>query len=347
MGINMQLIQIKVMRKKYYIGIDIAAKTLAVSVIKVAGEPEILAMGFENSPAGIKDLFRALRKLKVKLEDCWFCFEHTGNYGLLLSVTLQECNCTFSAVPALEIKQSQGVQRGKTDAADARQIATYALVHAHKLKPTQLPGKTLLMLKELLSYRYLLVRNRTQLKNSIKSRKLLLEIIDNQWMLTDIQERIEALNNDIKKTEKMVADTIAGTELENNYQLAKSVTGVGLVTAAAMIVHTQNFTSFDNSRKFNSFAGIAPFKYESGTSIRGKTKVSNYANKWLKTLLYNAANSAVMHDPELKAYYDRKALKSKNHNSVINAVASKIVGRVFAVINRQSPFVNIYALKMN
>jgi len=335
------------MRKKYYVGIDIAAKTLAVSVVKTAGEPEILVGEFSNTSTGLKQLFRLLRKLKIEIEECWFCFEHTGNYGLLLSVTLQELGCTYSAVPALEIKQSQGVQRGKTDSADARQIATYALVHSHKLKPTQLPGKTLLLIKELLSFRYFLVRSRTQLKNSLKSRKLLSQVIDNKWMIKDMEHKIAQLNKDIGKTEKKITDAIAGSDLENNYKLAKSVTGVGLVTAAAMIVHTQNFTVFEDSRKFNSFAGIAPFKYESGTSIRGKTQVSNYANKWLKTLLYNAANSAVMYDPELKAYYQRKVQKNKNHNSVINAVASKIVGRVFAVINRQSPFVNVYALKIN
>lgn len=335
------------MRKTYYVGIDIAAKTLAVSIMKSAGEPEIFAQEFSNSPAGLKNLFRVLKRMKISFEDCWFCFEHTGNYGLLLSITLQELGCIFSAVPALEIKQSQGVQRGKTDAADARQIATYALVHSHKLKPTQLPGKKLLLVKELLSFRGLLVRNRTQIKNSLKSRQLLSPIIDNKWMIKDMQKQIILLDEKIKKAQLEINQTIAGTDLENNYKLAKSVTGIGPITAAAMIVHTQNFTAFEDSRKFNSFAGIAPFKYESGSSIRGKTKVSNYANKWLKTLLYNAANSAVRNDQELKIYYQRKVAKNKNHNTVINAVASKLVGRVFAVINRQSPFVNLYALKMN
>jgi transposase len=335
------------MRKKYYVGIDIAAKTLAVSVMITAGEPEVLSLEIPNSEAGIKSLFRALKKLKIKPEDCWFCFEHTGHYGLLLSVILNEKGYCFSVVPALEIKSSQGIQRAKTDAADAKQIATYALVHAHKLRQTLLPGKTLLLLKELLSYRNLLVKSKTQLKNSIKSRRLLSKVIDNKWMLRDMDKAIEKLETDIRKTEKAMIDALTGTELENNYKLARSVKGVGLVTSVGMIVYTQNFTSFTNSRKFNSYAGIAPFKHESGSSIRGKTKVSNYANKWFKTLLYNAANSAVMHDMELKRYYERKIAQNKHHLSVINSVASKIVGRVFAVINRQSPFVNVYALKIN
>ena len=335
------------MRKNYVVGIDIAAKTLAVAVIKSASGPEILSLEIANSEAGVKSLFRALKKMKIEPSDCWFCFEHTGHYGLLLSVMLEERDCCFSVVPALEIKSSQGIQRGKTDAADAKQIATYAFVHAHKLRATVLPGKVLLLLKELLSYRTLLVKMKTQLTNSSKSRKLLSKIMDNAWMLTDIAVAIKKLEMDIKKTEKAMISAIAGTELENNHKLVSSVSGVGLITSVAMLVYTQNFTAFDNSRKFNAYAGTAPFKYESGSSIRGKTKVSNYANKWFKTLLYNAANSAVLHDPELKAYYRRKVLQNKHHLSIINSVASKIVGRVFAVVSRQSPFVNIYATKMN
>ena len=144
-----------------------------------------------------------------------------------------------------------------------------------------------------------------------------------------------------------MAEAIKGTELENNHKLAMSVAGIGLITSVAMLVYTQNFTSFDSSRKFNSYAGIAPFKHESGSSIRGKTRVSNYANEWFKTLLYNAANSAVMHNPEFKSYYQRKIAQNKHHLTVINSVASKIVGRVFAVINRQSPYVNIYATQLS
>jgi transposase len=334
------------MRKIYWIGIDIASKTLAVSVIKTAGEPELLNLTVSNSGAGIKTLFTTLRKHQINPKDCWFCFEHTGNYGLLLAISLQEKKYTYSLVPAMEIKSSQGVQRGKTDATDAKQIATYALVHNHKLKPSQLPGRNLLLIKELLSYRNLLVKTRTKFKNSIQSRQLLSRLIDNKWILTDLSRRVQELNEQIKRTEITIEDTIAHSELSNNYDLVKSVKGIGLVTAAALVSLTNNFTSFDSSREFNSYAGIAPFKHESGTSIRGKTKVSNYANKWIKTILYNAANSAVMYDPELKSYFKRKRAQNKNHTSIINAVASKVVARAFAVVHRQTPFVSTYAQKI-
>lgn len=334
------------MVKKYSVGIDIAAKSLAISVLAHPTAPELVAITVDNSIQGISSLFGALRKAGIKAKDCWFCFEHTGNYGLLLGVSLQKRNCTFSSVAALEIKSSQGVQRGKTDAADARQIAMYAAVNRHKLKPCKLPEKSLLMIKELLSYRSQLIKIRTQLKNSIKSRRLLGKLIDNKWVLCDLQEQVLGLNERVKKADKAIEEVVEQSELAGNYHLAKSVKSIGPVIAAAMVVYTNNFAGFDTSRQFSSYAGIAPFRYESGSSIRGKTKVSNYANKRIKTLLYNAANTAIVHDPEMRAYYLRKRALNKHHCSITNAVAAKLIGRIFAVVKRQTPYVSTYAQKI-
>jgi transposase len=335
------------MTKNYSVGIDIASKELVLCAIEKPGQAELISFTVENSISGMKSMIKELRKAKIRSEDCWFCFEHTGNYGLLLSCFLQQNNITFTSVAALEIKQSQGVKRGKTDALDARSIAIYAAVNRHKLKPSKLLDESLLMIKELLSYRDQVVRIRTQLKNSLKSRKFLKGLIDNTWILADIKKQIGTLDNKVKKIEEALRVEIAkNKDLQMNFTLAKSVKGVGIIVAAFMLVHTNNFTAFDNSRQFNSYAGVAPFKHESGSSIRGKTRVSNYSNKQMKTLLYNAANSAVVHDPELKNYYKRKREENKPHLSVINAVAAKIVGRTFAVVKRGTPYVNTYAQKL-
>lgn len=335
------------MTKKFSVGIDIASKELVVSIIENPAQAELAAMKVENSIKGMKFILKELRKLKIKPDECWFCFEHTGNYGLLLSCFLQQNNITFTSVAALEIKQSQGIRREKTDSADAHSIAVYAAVNRHKLTPSKPADENLLMIKELLSYRDQLVRIRTQFKNSLKSRTFLKNIIDNTWILADIRKQIIMLDKKIEKTEEAVRMEIeSNKDLQMNFTLAKSVKGVGVIIAAFLLVHTNNFTAFKNSRQFNSYAGVAPFRHESGSSIRGKTRVSGYANKQMKTLLYNAANSAVIHDPELKNYYRRKREQNKPHLSVINAVAAKIIARTFAVVNRGTPYVNTYAQKI-
>ena len=74
--------------------------------------------------------------------------------------------------------------------------------------------------------------------------------------------------------------------------------------------------------------------------------VSSLANKRVKALLHNGACSAITHDNELKLYYKRKLAEGKNKMSVLNAVACKLVYRAFAVIKRQSPYVNLIQYKV-
>lgn len=118
-----------------------------------------------------------------------------------------------------------------------------------------------------------------------------------------------------------------------------SIPGIGLVTAVALILVTNNFTAFDDSRKFASYCGIAPFEHTSGSSIQGKTKTSHLANKRIKALLSNCAATAIQFDEELKNYYQRKLREGKPKMVVLNAVRAKLIGRVFATINRGTEYV--------
>ena len=87
--------------------------------------------------------------------------------------------------------------------------------------------------------------------------------------------------------------------------------------------------------------GIAPYEYSSGSSVNGKSQTSRLANKKIKILLANGANSAIVHDKELKQYFWRKVEMGKPKMLVINAVKSKMIHRVFAAIKRGSGFVDI------
>jgi transposase len=120
-----------------------------------------------------------------------------------------------------------------------------------------------------------------------------------------------------------------------------SITGIGIVNAVMLIICSNNFQGITNARSFACYCGVAPFEYSSGTSVRGKTRVSNLANKKMKANLTNAARSAVVHNNELRIYYKRKREEGKAHGTVMNAVKFKIISRAFAVIKRQTPFVKI------
>lgn len=316
--------------KSIFIGVDISKDTLDYAFCIDSSIEIKQSYQVANSVKGICKMINQANKYKKPL---WFCFEHTGNYGLLLAHQLQSLGLNYSMF--------LGIVRGKSDAVDAIRIAGYAAINSHKLKPTQLPGEGLLKIKSLLTYRSQLVKMLRQFKNSRKSHLVSSESVDVGLILNDIDNNISLLMQKIDEMEKQVAEIISNDQqIKSNFKKACTVKGIGLVIAAYMLVYTNNFTAFENPRKFNCYAGLAPFEYTSGSIIRGKTKTSRLRNKTMKSLLYNGANSAANNDYQLKMYYKRKLQQGKPHMLIMNNIACKLVYRVFAVVNRQEPYVN-------
>jgi len=160
------------------------------------------------------------------------------------------------------------------------------------------------------------------------------------------QEMIKALDKEVGKLEKRLREIIKGDKLLNEqFKLVSSVKGVGEQTSMYIIVYTNAFTLFDDSRKFASYSGIAPFPNRSGTSIRGRDSVSPMANLKMKSLLSNCATSAITCNPEMTEYYERRLASGKDKMSTINVVRNKLLGRVFAAVKRGTPYVDTMKYK--
>jgi transposase len=333
----------KFTKKKVFIGIDISKDQLDLGLLKEENYGFFEDKKVSNSFSGFETILKWIEKKDVKLEDCLFCMEHTGTYGLLFFAWLSQMELDFTVEPGLKIKRSIGVTRGKNDKIDAHRIADYAYSNKAKLEPFIMPSALLIQIKQLLTYRDQLTRVRTSLKNSLKSHCQYERVSGLKNITEEITSQIEEFGQRIENIEKQIESLIeSDKELEKNYKLATSVKGIGFVIATFMLVTTNNFTSFENGRKYACYSGIAPFEHTSGTSIRGKTRVSNLANKKMKSLLSNGSNSACKWDPELKNYYKRKIAEGKDHNLVINSISCKLVNRVFAVVKRQTPYVLTY-----
>ncbi len=333
----------KIKKKKWFIGIDISKESIDAALMGENEPDRFVENKFSNDLKGFESMKEWLIKHKAKPSECLFCMEHTGTYGLLLFAWLNHQEADFCVEPGLQIKHSQGMTRGKNDKVDARRIAQYAMDHKARLTPYVLPSENLVRIRQLLTYRDQLVRVRTGLKNSLQSHQEYEQVTSWDYVTKDIQKQIRQLDESIDQAEKQVLGIIESeSSLKKNFTLATSVKGIGLVIAAVMLVTTNNFTGFENGRKYACYAGIAPFPYDSGTSIKGKTQVSYLANKQIKTLLSNGANSAKSFDPEIRAYYKRKREEGKEHKSVINAISCKLVNRVFSVVKRQTPYVITY-----
>lgn len=324
----------------YFIGIDISKDSFDASYCSEEQPDKFFHKKFANSVAGCRQLLTWLKKQKVVLGHCFFAMEHTGWYTLELCCFLQDKQLTFALYSPLHLKRSLGLARGKNDRVDAQRLAHYAFLHRHALTPTQLPSASLLKLKNLFAFRERLIKTQASLKQTIGDLKDTSHLIDNRFIIKQSEKQLKLIEQQVRQTEKQIEAAIKEDEqLQKSLKLLCSIPGIGLVTAVALILATNNFTTFSDSRKFASYCGVAPFEHTSGSSIRGKTKTSHLANKRIKALLSNGAASAIQSDEELKTYYHRKLSEGKPPMVVINAVRAKLINRAFATINRGTEYV--------
>ena len=326
------------MKKNQIIGIDVSKSKLDVFIHSTL-QHFIVTNDSKGFAILLEEIFKSL---KCRKQDLLFCFENTGKYSKPLSVFLYSQEILFVMAPALEIKKSLGITRGKNDKIDARRIARYAFEKQDRLTPTVLPGEKIDRIKSLLSLREKLIKHRTAYKNGITDLKDCYREGET-LIIKDIQKRlITALNDEINHVEKEISAIIKMDDLvETNFKLITSVRGIGKILGFYLIAFTENFTSFIDARSFACFAGIAPFANSSGTMI-GKSKVHPYANKQLKSLLNMAAMSAIQHKGEYREYYNKRLEIGKNKMSSLNIIRNKILFRVFAVVKRGSPYVDLY-----
>jgi transposase len=300
---------------------------------------------FKNNNKGFKEMILWVDK-HIHAEQCkaLYAFEHTGLYSLALSVFLTKNETPYILIPGLELKRSLGISRGKTDRVDARFIALYAYRRRDEIKPYKLPSKNLLDLRRLLALRDKLIKQRSGYKATKTEIKQILTKKDHIVYFKVHSDMIKALTKQIKLVEKQLMSLVnEDEELQKMFNLITGIKGVGMLTALFMIAYTNGFTLFENHRKFASYAGIAPFPYQSGISIKGKSKVHPFANKKFKSLLTNCAVNAIVTNAEMKQYYLRRIEEGKSKMSTINIIRNKLLARIFAVVNRGTPYVNICA----
>lgn len=328
------------MKFTYFIGVDISKDSFDVCFCSEQHPDRFVHQKFANSAVGCRQLLTWLKRQKLTLDHCFFAMEHTGWYTLELCCFLQDQQLAFALYSPLHLKRSLGLARGKNDRVDAQRIAHYVFLHRHELTATLLPSASLLKLKNLFAFRERLIKSQTSLKQTIKDLKDTAHLVDNKFIIKESEKQLKLVKEQVSQTEKQVENTIKeDDQLQTTLRLLCSIPGIGLVTAVALILATNNFTAFSDSRKFASYCGVAPFEHTSGTSIRGRTKTSHLANKRIKTLLSNGAATAIQFDEELKAYFHRKVAQGKPKMVVINAVRAKLINRVFATINRGTEYV--------
>lgn len=316
-------------------GMDVSKKTLDCHLF--VQQKSLLAVS--NNAKGFRTLNRWLRKEVKNLNGLLVVMEYTGIYTYQVEHFLDQQKIKFVKRPALDIKRSLGMVRGKSDKIDAKFISKYGWMRKEELQPMSVLSDTQLELQQLMSHRDKLVSDHASYQSKLKELTAQMGKKINKLMVASMKEVMKVLAMEIKETEKAIKQLIGTDEpLQTNYKLACSVTGIGFATAVHLLIATENFTRFSDVRKLICYCGVAPFEHSSGTSIKGKVRVSHLANKKLKSLLTMAAISAIQHDPELKAKYEQKVKEGKAKMCVINIIRAKLIERVFAVIRKQEAY---------
>ena len=321
-----------------FVGVDISKNTLDAAIYP-AKDKKLDFLHFDNTQKGLGEMMTWLKRRGVKPSEMIICAEHTGVYTNPLIAFTDKKGLALSLNSPLDIKHSMGIARGKNDAVDAGRIAEYAHNHRDKLRLYEKPSEAIMKLQYLLTERRQYMRQRTALIN--------LNSAMGKYETPEARTRNESAIHHCEKLVKKVEEqmmTVLCTEpnVKRSFDLVSSVKGIGLINAINTVVYTNNFKAFDTPRRYACYIGVAPFDHTSGTSVKGRTQVSKICRTQQKAELSMAARSAVIHDPGLKRYYQRK-MKEKGggkdvHGIVLNAVKFKLILRMFAVVKSGQPY---------
>ena len=327
---------------RYFVGIDIAKATLDWGVYD--GKTMVLQTSTPNTVAGIKTALRLLKTLPDwKPAQAVFCMEHTGIYNAHLLDFLHKLRFPIWLESSLQIKKAGGLQRGKTDTIDAQRIAEYAYRFRDQIRLWEPPRQVVQELAMLSAARQRLIGVYNQLAGPLSEQQSFVNPALQKQLVKSCQASLAAIDKDRKAIDKAIDALIEGdAQLKQLFALMTSVPGIGAVTATEVVIATNELKNITDPKKMACHAGVAPFEYKSGTSVRGRPGVSQHARKRLKSLFHLAAMSAIRVKGELQDYYQRKVKEGKNKMLVLNAVRNKLIHRLYAVVKRGEKYDKTY-----
>jgi transposase len=333
------------MQIKHFIGIDVSKDTLDLSVVVNGNVLTHYCIG--NNSKEIKSTVNKIMKtLCGSFDDTIFCMEHTGLYNRPVVKWLHNNQGKMWLESGVHIRRTLGLVRGKNDKVDSSRIAMFAYTNRHQIKLWAPPRKVIEQIAALLSQRSRLVKARKQLTTANKEQKKFLDK-DIMHSLNKYTNRATAvIDNQVKAIETEIVGLIKEDDkLKRMYQIITSINGIGLVTASYILVTTNEFINISDPKKFACYSGVVPFEHTSGTSVRGRNRVSHIANKSIKSLLHLSAMSTLNTPGEIQDYYNRKIDEGKNKMSIINAIRNKLILRIFACIKQNREYEKNYCYK--
>lgn len=326
-----------------FVGIDIAATTFTASST-TAAPPRERARTFGQTPAGFAALQDYLRTSGIPPAQTLIVLEATGSYWVALAVTLHQAGYVVSVInPAQAHNYALSLpRRAKSDTLDAPVLAQFAA--ERQPAPWTPPEAIYHELRQRLVARDGLLSMRQQARNqrhALVQWPVVIEAVRQQLdgVIAELEVRLTTLDAEIAQllTDGAWAETAT---------LLLSITGIGVVTTAWLLVGTQNFTACASAEAAAAYVGLVPLARESGSSVRGRAQIGHGGHGRLRTALYLATLTAARFNPVIQAHYERLRARGKPPKVARCAAARKLLQLAWAVVTKRQPFDPAYRTRL-
>ncbi len=311
------------------LGIDIAKLKFNVCLIHLTGKLKHKVC--TNNATGFEQLAEWLSKQSVQRVHA--CMEATGTYGEALSLSLHQAGHTVSVVNPAAIKAFAGsrLSRTKTDKVDAELIARFCLA--------QEPVTWTPLSPEVRELQALVRRLESLIEMRVMEENRLSSGIVVEAVSQSVQEHLTYLGEQIKRTEELIRQHInKHPRLKQQSELLDSIPGIAQTTAALLLSEITDITQYRSARQVAAYAGLVPRERQSGSSVRGRTRLSKIGNARLRKALYFPAMTALRCSEFFKSWAKGLRERGKSKMSVICAVMRKLIHLAYGVLKTGRPF---------
>lgn len=284
---------------------------------------------FKNDEIGFKKFHKTLSKNSLVV------MEATGYYHYRFAQFLYKKSVAVSVVNPLSIKRfiQMKLAKVKTDRSDAKAICDYGLTQEFSLYTalTDVQSECLQLFRLMDN----LLKTRTATKNKIHGEKAL--GIPSSYVFRSLQRTQKYLDKELKGVEQKLLSLVKQGH-PKELTLLQSIPGIGLKTALFLIVVTDGFNKFETASQLCSYAGITPTIRESGSSVRGRARISKVGNRKLRNLLFLCSMSAYKCNKPCKEIFERITHKGKSEKLALLAVCNKLLKQCFAIAKSGIPY---------
>jgi transposase len=314
----------------FSLGIDVGKTNLELAL---RSEEDVVARTtVPNDPEGRETLIDWLFEQGAGPGKTCVCMEASGDFEKAVARRLYQEEYRVSVVNPRRIKgyASSQLQRTKTDSADAALIARFG--QRENPRPWEPASATESRLQELTRARQALQKEKTRAQNRLEEAGDEAVRKAHQKLLDEIKRQIEELEEEIE------GHIEEDPDLNDQCSLLETIPGVGLQTAAIVVSELGSPEQFENARQAAAYAGLVPRHQESGTSVRGKPRMSKVGNGRLRRAMYFPAMTALRFNSAVKAFGDRLKERGKETMVVIGAAMRKLLHICYGVLKSGRPF---------